>query len=300
MRDSECQASFIAEELAQRVGLPVLKIDLQLKVHGFNTSQIYHTKAYKANLAFGDQVHGIEVIGVPSIKTCMTLPGFNTLVHGFKGKGYQLADRFLFNGKDQIGNINFILGCDFAYCLQEKFVQFGQSSNTAPSVYSKTPAGIMLIGNVGQMIQNLSYLPQSSSKSVEEKTLNVMETSIESKFVTCQSLGLSNSSNNIAEEFLMELTANFVVLDEKGEVMESELQKATKEMLEQSCSNMLDYDKESFSEDNVESNQKIINYVLNNTTYNNEGRLVMPLIWNNKVDHLLGKKQTSSIANIKV
>ena len=135
---------------------------------------------------------------------------------------------------------------NFAYCLQEKFVQFGQSSNTAPSVYSETPAGIMLIGNVGQMIQNLSYLPQSSYKFVEEKTLNVMETSVESKFVTCQSLGLSNSSNNIAEEFMMELPANFVVLDEKGEMIESELQKATKEMLERSCSNMLDYDKESF------------------------------------------------------
>ena len=87
-RDSGCQASFIT---AQRVDLPVLKKDFQLKVHGFNTSQVYHTKAYKANLAIGEQVHEIEVIGVPSIKTCMTLPGLSTLVHGFKGKGYHLS-----------------------------------------------------------------------------------------------------------------------------------------------------------------------------------------------------------------
>ena len=67
------------------------------------------------------------------------------------------------------------------------------------------------------------------------------------------------------------------------------LNKATEQMLD------LEYKQincvENCKADDVTSEQnfKLIQYVLDNTTRDKDGRLVMPLLWRNEVAHLLGK-----------
>ncbi|XP_068229545.1 uncharacterized protein [Palaemon carinicauda] len=60
-------------------------------------------------------------------------------------------------------------------------------------------------------------------------------------------------------------------------------------MLEKQCIECLDYEKSQLSDDDTETNKKLVKYVLDNTERDEEGRSVMPLMWNNKISHLLGK-----------
>jgi hypothetical protein len=92
------------------------------------------------------------------------------IVNSFTNKGFCLADQFL-NTDDcngEISNIDFILGSSSSYCLKETHIQFGFdkiTSKNIPSVYSLTNAGILLMGNVDQILKNPEYLTPCSQAS---------------------------------------------------------------------------------------------------------------------------------------
>ena len=67
------------------------------------------------------------------------------------------------------------------------------------------------------------------------------------------------------------------------------LDKATNQMLEDQCSYTLHKEHSEVDDSVVEVNEKLIKYLIENTTRNHDGRLVMPLLWNGRVAHLLGK-----------
>ena len=300
MRDSGCQSNFILEDRAKGENLSVVKSDVVIKINGFNSSQIYNTNCYNVALNIGTEIFNIEAIGIPKIPTSLKLPGLSAVARGFAEKGYSLADKFLKDGSDEINNVEFILGSNSAYCLKEVTVAFGEVENNVPSVYSQTSAGVMLVGNVEQMLSNLRFLPSLSSR-IEVQCSDAVEASCQEKVITCEDLGLHRNIciEPPSELDMPETEVGFAIFDENGEIIDSQLQNATKHILDKLCYDTLNYDKEKFVDDSDETNEKLINFVLRNTTRNDDGRLVMPLIWNHKVDHLLGKNRNLATQILK-
>lgn len=293
LRDGGCQSNFIMDERAKLEGLPIVKSNVKLRVNGFNSSKVYNTQVYEVTMKIGEETHKVQAMGVPFINMTMKLPGLSKVVERFKDKGYQLADEFLLSNEENITNIEFVLGSNCAYCLMENLVSYGGNNGTPPSVFSSTPAGVMLVGKVRDMGLNSKFLPTFEIE-IKVKTLTDASDCEEIPVVSLDDLGLYNHSSlqcYSEQEDMIETLGKFAVLNDRGEIVESELQKATNDALEIRCSDALGYDKETYQEDSVEINNKAINHVLRNTTRNKEGHLVMPLVWNNKVDHLLGRNQ---------
>ena len=95
----------------------------------------------------------------------------------------------------------------------------------------------------------------------------------------------------------IETTSNlaFSVINGKDKITQSEIDKATLEVLSEVSCELLNYDQNlDDPEIETETNLKLVNYVLKNTERNKEGRLVMPHMWNNKILHLLGKNYNLS------
>ena len=87
-------------------------------------------------------------------------------------------------------------------------------------------------------------------------------------------------------------------MDSFGKINDANLKKATEEILEQRCSDYLN--KEGpLNEDTSELNNKLVEYVIQNTIRLEDGRLQMPLMWNGEVEHLLGKNYDLSLQILK-
>ena len=78
-------------------------------------------------MKIGETVHNVEAICVQGIDINLNLPGLGKIVKGFRNSGYKLLDEFLDEDREDISNIQFILGANSAHCLMEKMVSFGHS-----------------------------------------------------------------------------------------------------------------------------------------------------------------------------
>ena len=147
-------------DIADRYSLPTLRENISLTVNGINTTQSYTTKLVEVRLQIGDKLRKIEALCMPSINVKLKLPKLGKVVSGFKERGYLLADESLSNNSCDIQGIQLILGTRSAYCLPQQEHLFG---STLESLYSETPAGVLLHGNVGQILKDLSFLPYVGS-----------------------------------------------------------------------------------------------------------------------------------------
>ena len=273
MQDGGCQSNFILESRAKEDKLPIVESNVKLKVSGFNTTKLYYTNVYRVEIKIGGNLHEVEAMGIPLIRTRVDLPGVPEIARAFTDKGYTLADEILLDNRNDVGNIEFILGTNYAYCLLESLVKFGGGDNRMPSVYSNTPAGVMLLGNIDDMKSNLKYLPVSQDALLAQ-SLEVKQSKLNPNRITCNDLGfnVTSSLSTITDNLVSEPDVGISVLIDKSEIIESELQKANDEILEQVCIEALGYDREQFFDgflDDIE-NERIINYVLDNTTRNSE------------------------------
>ena len=66
-----------------------------------------------------------------------------------------MADESLPNNSCDIQSIQLILGTRSAYCLPRQEHLFGSNLE---SLYSETPAGLLLHGNVEQILKDFSFL----------------------------------------------------------------------------------------------------------------------------------------------
>jgi len=231
----------------------------------------------------------IPAVCVPYIRTRLDITGLQDVARRVSFKGYTLADNELQNGGDTITNINFIFGASAMYCIPSQTISFGNKC----MVYD-TPIGMMLIGKVDGLLENVrNSLParneypktELNSFSTTEKHLD--ETSRKTEY---------EDSSNIDYYFVEEgdrwsESINFCVIKENGEVMYDELKRATESTLTKSKSDILNersnnYLKTSCLEENTdeddEVNSELIQKVLTQSYRNDEGRLVMPILWNNK------------------
>ncbi|XP_068219223.1 LOW QUALITY PROTEIN: uncharacterized protein [Palaemon carinicauda] len=295
LQDSGCQCNFITDRAVKKIQFKVLRRNVSLTVNGFNSAKSYNTKVVELNLKFGQEICKVEALCVPYININLKLPNLFRVASHFSAKGYTLADKQLLNNGDELNSIDFILGTNSAHCTMASTVRFGQDS---PSVYFQTSFGVMLLGNVDTMLKNLHCLPD----------LNAVETSITCKSDVAQldvgsldSIGLGLGKFNdesILKHEEMVVEANFLVLNENGDINEQALQRATEQMLEYNCKRILNYDKEE-NETSVELNNSLVRYALNNATVNEDGRISMPLLWNSKVSHLLSKNYKLAEAVLK-
>ncbi len=296
MKDSGSQSNFILEKVANENDLIVVRNNIPLIIHGINSAKEYLTKIVKVPLRLNDNIHTVNAVCIPEISIKLKLPNLGQVVNRIVQKGYSLADKFLQNTNDEVTKVQFILGAESSHCLPETDILFGKP---IPSVFSETHIGILLKGNLKRMIENIDALPNVNSFKV-----NSLSIQADSQNKTESNYNDSIINNNVvresknAEYSLNELKigANLAVMTEQGEIIESELQRVTeailsadKANLEKHCSEILHYDKDVVSEVNVETNDSLVRFVLDNTTQNEDGRLIMPLTWNGKVSHLLGK-----------
>ena len=96
---------------------------------------------------------------VPEIAIKLKLPLLGTAINGFLSKGYSFADAGLHSSISEIKDIDILLGSDAAHCILGRDVKFGKGQ---PSVYVDSPKGIMLVGNIHNLLDNLPFLPQAS------------------------------------------------------------------------------------------------------------------------------------------
>ena len=314
MKDSGCQVNFVSEKLAKDENFKVIRKNYQVIVHGFNTPKEYSTKIVKFKIRLGKQCYSIEAICVPSIEVSLKLPCIGRIVTGFMDKGYKMADEFLTGDSDDISDIDFVMGVDASYCIPEETVLFGSSPK--PSVYCRSELGVMLMGDTGNMLRNLSFLPsavqsgtcfvESDFESDKELTRNGMDKKIEpegfSDRFESRLCNLEIMLDSLRQELLERLdmvepariSAQFSVIDERGKINEAELERATQDILDSECKSLLNYDEQITDEAVTERNKELVQYVLENTDRTEDGRLIMPLLWNGKVCHLLGENYSLS------
>ncbi|XP_068234742.1 uncharacterized protein [Palaemon carinicauda] len=288
--DSGCQTNFITEAVANTSNLKVLKERVHLTVNGFNSSKQYVTKLVEVEVEIGKERFKIEALCVPSIDINLKLPQLSRITTAFIEKGYVLADNQLLNHQEEINNIDFILGTNSMYCLLSSMVNFGQP---IPSVYSQCALGVMLLGNLQNTISNLKYLPDLNYASYNGNNSDIStylsgESSV--VYVGFGSSILCDDSNFMEEEVTLDVESNFAVLKDDGSISETELNKAANEVLmKYDEKKVLNYDQLEFENCSSEVNDQLVRFALNHSVRTEKGRISMPLLWNSKVSHLLGR-----------
>ena len=295
LKDGGAQSNFVSEDLADRCNLKTLK-SVTLLVNGINGSKKYNTRLVEADLNLDGVKVSLHALCLPQININLHLPELEYVANTFKQKGYILADPDLIGSGNQLGNVDFILGSKSSFCIPEREILFGSNP---PSVYSESSIGILLKGDMNDLCRNLAFLPEvvqvqhSALLSASEVAFG---RSREGEYVT--------SGVEVCEEVTALLCSNFEydILDLEGNLVESELQRATDNVLDESYRYLVGCDERDSVEDN-ELNKKLVNHVITNTERLPNGRLQMPLLWNPKVAHKLGrnfnlaKKVLSSVFN---
>ena len=308
LKDQCCQSNFITDEIANSLNLVTIQDDVVLNVVGFNGPCEYNTRVVELDLDCGDQVRTLNAICIPEIKISLDISNLSDIVKSFVSRGYKLADENLSSSTNKIDNIGFLLGAKSAYCLRATEVTFGLDQS---SVYAETNLGIVLLGDGPSIINNAMYLPNLNKPNENVFAVSLNELEINNDFDIGNSI---KSRSDIVNE--IESNDNFSIfnynvndLNEQSNLSKFQnpegfeisavdfnenidrklLNKATEQMLD------LEYKQinyvENCKDDDVTSEQnfKLIQYVLDNTTRDTDGRLVMPLLWRNEVAHLLGK-----------
>lgn len=257
MRDTGAQATLVLDSLAEKCNLPVVDRNVVLTINGFNGSKNYVTKVVAVPLNIEGKVETINAICVPEININLNVPLIGILVDKLTSKGCILADKLLSKESIKISDIQLVLGADYAYCNPIKTEVFGRNHDSTLLI---SPNGIMIEGNVDKLINDVEYFEIGC---------------VESRNITSYSVCSSDK---------------VYVADVNGRLSPEELQRAADDILDAQCLIHLGTDN-SGKENSVELNTKLTTHVYDNTYRTENGRLVMPLMWNSSVQHLLGNNE---------
>lgn len=274
LKDGGCQSTFIADSLAQKLNLEVIEQDISLTVNGINNTKVYKTKIVKVPISLKKSTYDILALCLRKINISLTLPGLNKVVTEFLAKGYDLADKYLWSGGDAINNIDFILGTKDSYCLPDQEILFGKNKK---SVYCNCESGVMLVGEVETLLDDLSYLPRKNCDIATDSYIN-----------------FNNDFKDI------DVNCNIVndILDHEGNIIQKEIDKAVENILESRCNDVTCVDNKIYPE-TYNINNQLVNFALERSKVLDDGRLEMPLLWNDQLSHLLGQNFGLSKAILK-
>ena len=268
-RDMGSQNTLVVESNLSKFNYIVIDDQVSLEIKGINDNKNYVSKLVSLQLNVGGCTKELEAFTIPSISVDLDLPGLSLIARAFVDKGYRLADSTLIDSCDRISDIDILLGADAASFFEDTSCSFGKHS-----CYYESNVGIMLIGNLSRLLDDIGSLPHASDVSVAGSTRNVF-------------IGLNTLSSNLGNQ--SKVFSSQDVETSSSEVMEDEsnFNILNSGDLESKCDFLLD--KESVEVENHELNDELIIYLLENTSRGPDGRLIMPLLWNNKVKHLLAR-----------
>ena len=131
----------------------------------------------------------------------------------------------------------------------------------------------MILGDVDVMTRNLTCLPAFSSLPAVERS--------PSGSLTESSLNGNPSDKPVS----LNTSANYLVMNEKFEIDQNELERATADILNYSN----EKDLIELDETATESNKKLMDWALDTAERDENGRIVMSILWNSHNKHLLGR-----------
>ena len=234
LKDCGCPSNFISRSLMNRCKFKVIKDKVELQVKGMNTTTRYNTKSVEMHVKFGEKSRVINALILPTLNIKLNLPGLGDVVKGFLSKGFKLADSFLDVNSNSIDNVELILGTKNAFCVPESEIIFGSNNNNC-SLYASTDIGILLKGDVDQLLLDLPFLS-------ETRKANTNLVGFHKDFERWADLSCNFTSITPSTEFRSDcistaaFKAGYSVLDDRGEVVESLLNRAVDDVLKKDCS----------------------------------------------------------------
>ena len=300
-KDGGCQKTFICSKLATSLNLPVINDNVPLTIRGFNSNKNINTKLVGINLTVGGNTYSHNGICVDTLRTKFSTDGLSDVVSTFVQKGYSIADVNFYSDKtsESVENIDIILGTDSDHMLAMTYETFGDVTNIDEmSSFIQTPIGVIFSGNVTKMKMNLPYLPvKTSGDKLNELKYPYLMSSITDCFSNISILGRGVEGSVECTDCSVDQINSFSSDHEIsfGSGKENAVEEGfSEEFLAEQCKNTLNICDHMNDEVETETNVKLVNFVLDNTTYDGEGRLVMPLTWNNKNSHLLSQNYALS------
>ena len=281
MLDTGSQLSFINSKLAEQCKFKVLKTNLSIDINGFNSTTRYNTKSVLVEIIVGTKIAEFEAICIPKVRTNVNFYGLQELVKLFEHKGYNMASKDIDKCENEVC---VLMGIDVLHVLQLKEVSFGYGDSM--SAYLDSLFGVILMGSISTMKENIEYLPVVSLNS--ESCINVY-TGYES--LNESDLSIKNEckcDSHVFELFCSSLNSHSTMVDLKGEIVEDELLQTTTQALDEKCNSFLN--KEEYVAESSISNLNIdlCEFMIENTVRDSDtGRLLVPLPWNPKVKHLM-------------
>ena len=266
LKDGGCQVNLISENIVNKLNFKIIKQCVNITINGINGPKIYSSKIVESVFTFGSKNYILKAFTLPSINIKIKLDGLSGLAQNFVQKGHKLADAKLLQNSDLIDDIGFILGSGSGYCLPGNEIVFGTENK---SIYSVTPIGIMLSGNISQLLNDIQFIPENFNE--QNAFINTVNSKLDN---FCIDLGLKNSN---------------VCLDEDTESVRNKILEANIDILDSEALNYLNVDDRQYDGSVSETNQKMIEFVLDNTVREVDGRLRMPLMWKTSNSHLLGQ-----------
>ena len=291
LKDSGCQCNFINSDLAEQEKLPIIRT-IKISVNGFNSVKNYNTNIVTVPLVIDDRVFEVEAIAIPSVNVNLKLNNLSEIVGTFLNKNYVLADKFLTDSSQNISDLDFILGMTSNYCLPEQTILFGKNNQCT---YTQSPLGIMLMGDINTLLSNVKYLPRANVRDVECQTAFVDITQ-EIKNISNTSLTDTQCQINDELPFHEFVYANKCVIDNDGYLIEDELNSVANDNVE-FCDNnylqdkiieIMNYD-EIASDIHSDRDIELAEAALSNISVNDDGRLVVQLLWDDNIRKNLGK-----------
>lgn len=213
LRDSGSQVNFVAEDLLNKINYKVIVPKIDLSVTGINETKKYSTKSVSFTINLASRKYHIEALVLPKINIDLEIPKLPLIARKIMERGFSLADKDLLTNNGIISDVKLILGANSAHCFLDKNVFFG-SNNL--SMFSLTPFGAMLIGDVRQLLNDLPSLPKLAKIPASSKKLNVPKNRIK-----CATASLVQHKKS-----------NISVLNDDGAVDDEKLCKAADEILD--------------------------------------------------------------------
>ena len=273
MRDGGCQPCFVTSKFAKEQNLDIVEENIELVIKGFNSNEKHCSNVVQ--LKFDFLPYPIEAITVPEIRTRIVLPGLSEIARQFLDKGYNLADSMLTSGSDVIENLDFILGNSEAQIMPQKDFSFGKHPLSSCSY---TDFGVLLSGSVTRLKRNLPYLNKCQSAAC---LLSSLES--DSNFQISRKNHIARSAVNVETSgFSADGSglSNYAVLDEEGNLKDSMVELALNDLLSSANQH---YETEYYNDAYVENDEKLVNLVFSTLKRSEEGRIILPLLWNSKV-----------------
>ena len=280
LKNSGCQINLISANLLKSIPHQIIQSNLEIDLQGIPGSKKFLSDLVQFPIKVGNMTYQLEAYSIANLTFKLCNPYLYNVASQFKQRGYVLADPNLTKSPDKIQPVQIILGVNNSYILPEREIVFGHENN---SVYSLTPVGIVLKGDINLLLKNVACLNQPNTEYCLFTSTGILS----------EDGGFYKKPTSTRQENLLNDNfdnTEYTVCDTEGQLMEREVMRATDNILAQEYKNYIN-ESETVEENSRELNNKLASYIINNTTQEPDGRLTMPLLWNPQVSDKLSQNQ---------